>query len=248
MADARSALLVGASGLIGAFVLERLLNSDRYGRVVVWARRASGISHPKLAADTIDFEGLGERRVDAEDVFCCLGTTIKVAGSQEAFRRVDYEYPVALARAAARSGAKRLLVVSALGADSSSRVFYSRVKGDMEAAVLAAGVPATIFFRPSLLSGPRSQPRLGEQIGLAVGAVIGPLLGKYRPIHGDLVAAAMVKAAESDLPSQVIESGEIRKLALGRLGSDPIFRRSRFAKTGGERAAAASRPTPGRPR
>src|SRR4029079_4890466 len=117
-------------------------------------------------------------------------------GSQEAFRRVDFDYPVALARAAARDGAKRLLVVSALGADAGSKIFYNRVKGEMEGAVRSAGVGKTYFFRPSLLSGPRAEPRLGERAGLVIGAVLGPLLGKYRPIHGELVAAAMLNAAE----------------------------------------------------
>lgn len=207
----RTVLLAGATGLVGSFLLLRLLESAMYERVAIWARRDTGKAHPKLNVEVVDFERLEERQVDAEDVFCCLGTTIKVAGSQEAFRRVDYDYPVALARAAAKGGAKRFLVVSALGADSASRVFYNRVKGEMEAAVRAAGVPGTYIFRPSLLSGPRAEARLGEKAGLIFGAVLGPLLGKYRPIHGDLVAAAMIRAAELDLPSGVVESAEMRK-------------------------------------
>ena len=151
--------------------------------------------------------------MSAEDVFCCLGTTLKQAGSRDAFRRVDFDYPVALARAAARDGAKRLLVVSALGADAGSKIFYNRVKGEMEGAVRSAGVGKTYFFRPSLLSGPRAEPRLGERAGLVIGAVLGPLLGKYRPIHGELVAAAMLNAAERDLPAQDFDSPQIRRLA-----------------------------------
>jgi len=211
----RAALLVGATGLIGSFLLQRLLDSDRYARVAVWARRDIGRTHPKLKSEIVDFDRLHERRVEAEDVFCCLGTTIKQAGSQEAFRRVDYDFPVALAIAAAGGGARRLLVVSALGANPDSRVFYNRVKGEMEIAVRAAGVPATIFFRPSLLSGPRAEVRRGERIGEAVGTLLGPLLGKYRPIHADLVAAAMLRVALEDRPSATIESGAIRKLGMG---------------------------------
>lgn len=161
----------------------------------------------------MDFERLEERRIDGVDVYCCLGTTIKQAGSQAAFRRVDFDFPVALARAAARDGAKRLLVVSALGANARSGVFYNRVKGEMEEAVRAAGVTKTIFFRPSLLVGPRVETRIGERIGQVVGALLGPLLGRYRPIHADLVAAAMLKAAQRDLPAQVFESEQIRALA-----------------------------------
>jgi len=213
--EKRTALLVGATGLIGSFLLQRLLASDAYTRVAVWARRDIGQVDPKLKCDVIDFDRLHERRVEAEDVFCCLGTTIKQAGSQAAFRRVDYDYPVALATAAAGGGAKRLLAVSALGANPDSGVFYSRVKGEMEIAVRAAGVPATIFFRPSLLSGPRKEVRRGERIGEAVGKVLGPLLGKYRPIAADMVAAAMLKSALENRPSGIIESGEIRKIAAG---------------------------------
>lgn len=207
----RSALLVGATGLIGAFLLERLLASPRYARVTVWARRAIGRTHPRLKVEIVDFERLARQPLEAEDVYCCLGTTIRQAGSQKAFRHVDFDYPVALAGAAARSGARRFLVVSALGANPRSRVFYNRVKGEMEEAVRIAAVPKTHVFRPSLLSGPRKEARLGEWIGLVVGAVLGPLLGQYRPIHADKVAAAMVRAAEQDLPAGVIESGEMHK-------------------------------------
>jgi uncharacterized protein YbjT (DUF2867 family) len=207
----RSALLVGATGLVGGFLLERLLASPRYARVIVWARRALDKAHPKLTVEVADFERLAPRRVDAEDVYCCLGTTIGRAGSQKAFRHVDFDYPVALAGTAARSGARRFLVVSALGANARSRVFYSRVKGEMEDAVRAAGVPKTLIFRPSLLSGPRAEPRLGEQVGVVLGALLGPLLGRYRPIHADRVAAAMLRAAELDSPAGVVESAAMRK-------------------------------------
>jgi uncharacterized protein YbjT (DUF2867 family) len=219
--DGRGALLVGATGLVGSFLLQRLLESGAYARVTVWVRRKLEQAHPKLKCEVVDFERLHERPVEAEDVFCCLGTTIKKAGTEAAFRQVDYDYPVALAIAAASGGARRLLVVSALGANPDSRIFYNRVKGEMEIAVKAAGVPATLFFRPSLLSGPRAEVRRGERIGEAIGKLLGPLLGKYRPIHADLVAAAMLRAALEDRPSGVIESGDIRKL-----GSDPNFHSS----------------------
>jgi uncharacterized protein YbjT (DUF2867 family) len=211
----RSALLLGATGLIGSFLLQRLLESARYARVAVWARRDIGKTHAKLKSEIVDFDRLHERHVEAEDVFCCLGSTIKQAGSQAAFRRVDYDFPVALAIAAAGGGARRLLVVSALGANPDSRVFYNRVKGEMEIAVRAAGVPTTIFFRPSLLTGPRTEVRRGERIGEAIGTLLGPLLGKYRPIAADTVAAAMLNMAMAAHPSGVIESGEIRKTAAG---------------------------------
>ena len=213
MAKRRRALLVGATGLVGSLLLERLLDETTYSSVTVWARRPLALRGPGLKVETFEFEGLASHQVEAEHVFCCLGTTMKLARSEQAFRRVDYDYPVALARAAKKGGATRLLVVSALGANPDSRIFYNRVKGEMEAAVAAAGVPRTIFFRPSLLTGRRDEFRLGERVGRVAGFVLGPLLGKYRPIAADLVAVAMVKAALGDVRSGAIESEQIRKLA-----------------------------------
>jgi len=201
----RSALIVGASGLVGAFLLEGLLASPAYAQVTAWGRHELGNDHRKLKTEIVDFARLFERRVQAEDVFCCIGSTIRQAGSQDAFRRVDFDIPVALARAAARDGAKRFLVVSALGANARSRVFYNRVKGEMEAAAKASGVPKVYVFRPSLLAGPRSEFRLGERAGLALASLLGPLLGKYRPVRADAVAAAMLKAAVEDLPGGVYQ-------------------------------------------
>jgi uncharacterized protein YbjT (DUF2867 family) len=213
MAKRRRALLVGATGLVGSCLLQRLLDETTYSSVTVWARRPLALRGPGLKVETFEFERLASHKVEAEHVFCCLGTTMKQARSEQAFRRVDYDYPLALAEAAAKGGATRLLVVSALGANPASRIFYNRVKGEMEAAVAAAGVPRTIFFRPSLLTGHRDEVRIGERVGHVVGLVLGPLLGKYRPIAADLVAAAMGKAALASVPSGVIESEQIRKLA-----------------------------------
>jgi len=212
MVERRSALLVGATGLIGSIVLQRLLNVTAYRSVTVWARRPLALHGRGLRTATFDFEDIRLHKVEAEDVFCCLGTTMKEARTKEVFRRVDHDYPVALAKAAARGGARRLLVVSSLGADPRSRVFYNRVKGEMEAAVSAAGVPSTIFFRPTLLRGARDEFRLGERIGLAVGDLLGPILDKYRPIDAEVVATAMIKAALRNLPSGVLESDQIRTL------------------------------------
>ena len=111
MAEQRSALLVGATGLIGSFVLRKLLDVTAYRTVTVWARRPLALHGPGLRTETFDFEDIGSHRVEAEDVFCCIGTTMKHARTKEVFRRVDLDYPVALAKAAARGGAKRLLVV-----------------------------------------------------------------------------------------------------------------------------------------
>ena len=212
MLERRSALLVGATGLIGSILLQRLLDVSAYRNVTVWARRPLALHGRGLRTATFDFEDIRFHKVEADDVFCCIGTTMKHARTREVFRHVDHDYPVELAKAAARGGAKRLLVVSSLGADPDSRVFYNRVKGEMEAAVAAAGVPTTIFFRPTLLRGQRDEFRFGERVGLAVADLLGPIMGRYRPIDAETVATAMIKAALKDLPSGIVESDAIRTL------------------------------------
>lgn len=215
----KTALLVGATGLVGGFVLERLLAHPAYSKVEIWVRRELQIGDPKLSQRVVDFEHLDAQalKTGTDEVFCCLGTTIRKAGSQAAFRRVDHDYPLALARLAKAGGADKFLMVSALGADPKSSVFYNRVKGEVEQSVAAVGLPKTYFFRPSLLLGPRTEHRPGEKIGIVLGILIAPLLigglRKYRPIHADAVAAAMVYAANHDVPAGIIKSDEIARLA-----------------------------------
>lgn len=219
MEAARTALLVGATGLVGSHLLKRLLAHPDYARVSVWVRRALQLQDPKLAQVVVDFERLQEQvpRVDAQDVFLALGTTIKKAGSEQAFYRVDHDYPVQVARLARQYGATRFLMVSALGANANSRVFYSRVKGEAEDAIRGLGLPKMWFFRPSLLVGERQEPRPGEKLGLVFGKLIAPLLvgalRKYRPVEADSVAAAMVYAATHDVRPGTVESDEIARLA-----------------------------------
>jgi uncharacterized protein YbjT (DUF2867 family) len=213
---AKTALIVGASGLIGSHCLDALLKHPAYARVESWARGQSTRAHPRLVQRQIDFERLQEQVLQADDVYCCLGTTIGVAGSQEAFRRVDYGYPLALAGLAAAAGASSFLLVSALGADAASGVFYNRVKGELERDIRKLGLKRWHFFRPSLLIGERAEPRLGERVGLVLGKVVGPLMlggmAKYRPIKAAAVARAMVLVANLDRPSGAIESDEIAAL------------------------------------
>lgn len=211
------ALLVGATGLVGGFLLARLLAHPQYSNVEVWVRRSLPQRDPKLGQKIVDFSNLPSQQVHADHVFCCLGTTIRKAGSEAAFREVDHDYPLALARLARAGGAKKFLMVSALGADAASSLFYNRVKGEAENAIAALDLPGVWFFRPSLLLGPRAENRPGERIGAVVGKLVAPLLigglRKYRPIHADAVAAAMVYAATHDVPPGAIESDLIARLA-----------------------------------
>jgi uncharacterized protein YbjT (DUF2867 family) len=198
----RSALLLGATGLIGGHVLRLLLADDAYSRVVTLGRRPLALTHAKLAQHTVNFDKLGESAAlfQADDVFSCLGTTIKQAGSQEAFRRVDFTYVVESAKMARQQGASQFLLVSSLGADAHSSVFYNRVKGEIETTVSELAFDGVQIFRPSLLLGERATVRAGEKFaekiaGLFSFAFVGPLK-KYRPIEAHTVAAAMVGTAK----------------------------------------------------
>jgi len=197
----RTALVAGASGLVGGHLLRRLLAEPAYEHVAALGRRSLPVTHPKLTQHVIDFDRLREAAnfPRADDVFCCLGTTIKKAGSQDAFYEVDFLYVHELARTALAYGATQFLLVSSLGANPRSRIFYSRVKGEVEEAVSRLAYRAVHIFRPSLLLGERAERRLGESVGIALSRLASPLfagpLRKYRPIAADAVAAAMVRAA-----------------------------------------------------
>jgi len=200
-APPRVALLAGSTGLIGRALLQQLLASEAYGFVHALVRRpAPGLSaDPGLSLRVVDFTALDAALPAADDVYIALGTTIKVAGSQEAFRRVDFDAVVNTARAARAAGATRLAVVSALGANAASRVFYNRVKGEMQQAVQALGYPTLVFAQPSLLIGDRKalgQPeRAGER---RAERLLRPVMGLVprgiRPIRAEVVARAMVRA------------------------------------------------------
>ncbi|HEX2092001.1 MAG TPA: oxidoreductase [Longimicrobiaceae bacterium] len=215
----RSALLLGATGLVGGHCLELLLEDVAYREVTVVGRRTLSREHPKLRQVVVDFNRLAESadRFGAQDVFCCLGTTLRTAGSQEAFRRVDLEYPRAAAEIAVRRGAERFLLVSAMGADPGSRIFYNRVKGEVEAAVRALPFHEVVILRPSLLLGERAERRPGEMLAQRVfgpfsDLLVGPLR-KYRPVHGRTVARAMVRLAkEGGEGVRVVESDRIQAL------------------------------------
>jgi uncharacterized protein YbjT (DUF2867 family) len=218
---ARTALLAGATGLVGSHLLTQLLQDPGYARVVALSRRPLPATDPRLDARVVNFDRLADTdlpRVD--DVYCALGTTIRHAGSRDAFRRVDHDYVVALARRAAGLGAARFLLVSSIGADPRSPVFYSRVKGETERAVAAVGFQAVHLLRPSILIGERSERRPLERLMIGAFTGIAPLLAgplrKYRPIAAEVVARAMRAAARSDVRgTHVHESDRIAVMGAG---------------------------------
>jgi uncharacterized protein YbjT (DUF2867 family) len=212
----KTALIAGASGLTGGYLLNLLLESPEYSTVIAYVIKSSGLTHPKLKEMLVDWETLQEP-VAAEDVFCCLGTTIKKAGSQEAFRRVDYDYPLQLAQLQFRGGSQQFLLVSAMGADAESSIFYSRVKGELENALQSIGYNSLHIFRPSFIAGPRKESRPGEKIGLAIFSLLAPLfigpLKKYAPIQAEHIARAMLRTAQKNEPGmRVYDSADTNEL------------------------------------
>ena len=216
----KTALIAGATGLVGGHCLVRLLRAPEYGGVVALTRRPLATTDPKLEQRVVEFDQLGREGFDfpqVDDVFCCLGTTIKVAGSQAAFRQVDFVYVVSLASLALGRGAQQFLLVSSLGANPKSPIFYSRVKGETEAAVSALTFEGRQIFRPSILVGERREQRPGERAGIAVMrgvsfAMLGPLR-KYRPIAAATVANAMVRVAvQAPSGVNVYESDVLERL------------------------------------
>lgn len=200
----KTALLAGATGLVGSALLGLLLASDRYAKVIVVGRQPVAHSHPKLTQVVVELDQLetARLRLIADDVYCCLGTTQQQAGSKEAFYAVDFLYVVKLAALTAANFAAQFLVVSALDADIDSRFYYYRIKGEMEAAVRQTLFRAIHIFRPFLLVGVRPKPRLGERIGTVLLSLATPLLRgrwrKYRAVAATAVAQAMLRAAEED--------------------------------------------------
>ncbi|MDH4043478.1 MAG: oxidoreductase [Gemmatimonadota bacterium] len=204
-----TALVVGATGLVGAELVRQLAAHPGWIHVSALVRRV-----PDRIPDTVtpiltDFERLDRIsvRLAADHVFCALGTTIRAAGSQAAFRHVDHDYVVGIARLAREVGARHFLLVSSLGATPRSRVFYSRVKGEVEQAIQALGYPSVTIVRPSLLLGDRAEFRLGEVLMKP----LGPLMPRrLRPVHAHAVAATLIRAAGADAPGvRIVESAEI---------------------------------------
>lgn len=196
-------LLVGATGLVGRHILEQALADSRITEVVAPVRRPLVTSHPKLMAPQVDFNQLPADAPwwNADAVLCALGTTMKAAGSQETFRQVDYQYPLAVARLARQHGTPTFVLNSALNANVSSRFFYSRVKGELERDLEALGFPSLTHVRPGLIGGKREEFRLGESLAAVVLGTVGPLLPRrWRINPASTIARAMLDAAIAARP------------------------------------------------
>jgi uncharacterized protein YbjT (DUF2867 family) len=212
----QSALVAGGTGLVGREILRYLSNDSRIAEVRALVRRPlPGEKKDKPVRELITDFGDLQKHPDwfaADAVFSALGTTIAKAGSQEAFRRVDFEYPLAIAKLARAAGARHFLFVSALGAGARSFFFYNRVKGELEEAILALGFPSVTIARPSLLLGERKEHRFGEELAKRF-AWLYP--APWAPVQAAQVAAALVRAAQEDKPGvQILENRQLRKQAM----------------------------------
>ncbi len=215
----KTALIVGGTGLVGGFCLKHLLNNYHYSKVIALVRHKINDDNPKLVQQKVDFNNLQNYSeiIQADDIFCCLGTTIKKAGSQENFKKVDYRYPLEIATIALQNRAKQFFFVSALGANPDSKIFYNRVKGEVERDISKLDFNTINIFRPSLLLGERQEHRLGEKIGAifmrTFSFAFSGKLKKYDAIDADTVAVAMVQSANADITGiNIYESHKIKEM------------------------------------
>jgi len=213
------ALVFGATGLTGSHLVELLSENPFYTEIIVFNRRRVGYHYPKVREIVADIQNTNEiaRMINGDDLFCCIGTTKKKAGSKEKFREIDYGIPVEIARIAKANGIRTFLYMSSIGANSHTSNFYLRTKGETEDALKAFNFPSLVILRPSMLLGKRRERRIGESMGKVVMGLFGVFLigklKKYRAIFADDVARAMIKLSLYSKGLKIAESDELRNLA-----------------------------------
>ncbi|EQA36657.1 NAD(P)H-binding protein, PF13460 family [Leptospira inadai serovar Lyme str. 10] len=213
----RIAVVAGGTGLVGGQLVRELLLDADWDKVYVIVRKPLSWSHPKLEPILVDWNRFPDLPKGITDAFSALGTTIQQAGTRENFRKVDFDYAISFAKAAKSNGVRGFSLISSLGADSKSIVFYNKVKGEVEGEISRLGFEYLGIFRPSLLEGDRKEFRIGEKIGAILAMFLNPILigpfRKYRSIEGSVVAKAMLNAAWADLKGTIIiESDKIQEL------------------------------------
>lgn len=215
----KTAIILGATGLTGGFLLDNLLKDPDYGKVKLFSRSSVGIKHEKLEEHLIDMFDLKDHKQDfiADEVFCCIGTTKSKTPDKETYKKIDFGIPVNAAKLCRENGISTFLVISALGADANSSMFYNKVKGEMQHEVLEQGIKNTYIFQPSLIAGDREEKRFFENLaknGMKIlNTVLVGSLKKYRSIHPKTIAKAMQLCAKNGYPKILIESDEIQEIA-----------------------------------
>jgi uncharacterized protein YbjT (DUF2867 family) len=215
----KTALIIGSTGLIGSQLLEILLENTNYDKVIAFVKRDTGKIHAKLTQHIIDFDKpeTYKELVVGDDIFCTIGTTIKKAGSKEAFRKVDFGYPQQFADFALRNGVKQFLIISSLGANKDSSNFYLKTKGEIEDFLKQSNFESVSIVQPSLLLGDRKEFRFGEKIGAffmqTFSFVFIGNLKKYKPIESETVAKALFRIAQKNKKGfSIYESDEVQQI------------------------------------
>lgn len=210
--SAKTALLLGATGLVGGHLLRQLLESPHYDRVVTLSRRPVDLQHPRLTQAILDFDRPDPALIRGDDLYCALGTTLRKAGSKEAQYRIDCTYPAEIGRIAKQNGTRQYLLVSSVGADAHSSNFYLKTKGELEEKIRNLGFEHFVAARPSFLLGERSEFRPGEKIGIGIARLFAPLIPRrYRGIEAEKVARALVSLANDGSSGvEIVESERLQ--------------------------------------
>ena len=204
----KTAIIIGATGLVGNLITRKLLEDNRYEKVKVFVRKSLNINNPKLEEHIVDFDNIAlwKNNLSGDELYSAIGTTIKKAGSKDAQYKIDFTYQYEAANAASENGVKNYLLVSSLGANSKSSNFYLRMKGSLDEKVRLLSFDRIRIFRPSILVGDRSEKRFGESLGIKIAGTLTkiiPALKKYRPIKASQVAEAMIKSANQNLSDKI---------------------------------------------
>lgn len=213
------AAVFGATGLVGKSLLNQLIDNENYIKIIVFNRNLQNYTSSKIDEVLLDWNDVDriKNQLIADELFCCVGTTIKKAGSKDNFVKVDFQIPVTLAQIAEQNKIKKLLIVSSLGAHANSKNFYLQTKGKMEEEVLKYNIPNIYFLRPSMLLGKRDEFRMGEELGKIAMKIFKPVmisgLRKYKAIPAEVVAGAMIKLAQTDRSKVFFNSDELWNLA-----------------------------------
>ncbi len=215
----KTAIILGGTGLTGEILVKKLSNDDRYDKIKLFSRKSIGYSNPKIEEHLVDMFQLenSSNVFTGDEVFCCIGTTAAKTPDKEVYRTIDYGIPVTAARLCKQQLIKTLIVISALGADAKSRVFYNRTKGEMEDAILKLEISKTHILQPSLISGKRNEKRTGEYFFKQLMKVIHPLLfgrlKKYRSIRPETIVSAMIWLSNNEFSKKIVVSDEIKELS-----------------------------------
>lgn len=219
----KTAIILGATGLTGSILLEKLIKDQRYKTIKLFSRKkieGLPLKVEQFVGDMLELETFKDV-FTGDEVFCCIGTTAKKTPNKETYKKIDFGIPVTSAKLSKENNIPTFIVISSMGAKAKSSIFYNRTKGEMEQEVLQQNIPNTYILQPSIIGGNRNETRIGEKIGLAVFKLIQPLfignLKKYRIINAETIAQAMLNLANSTSTTHIFTSEKIKEIAIKRI-------------------------------